>query len=86
MRLKEDTTNWRAGSLLKRDFRHDHSESTQAYHSHKPTNKWCRGKVGMRHAMAWHKEKWLFGRTIYVGACDTCGKRMYRKHVEIQQV
>jgi hypothetical protein len=26
MRLKEDATRWRVSALLKRDFKHDHSE------------------------------------------------------------
>lgn len=79
MRLKEDTTSWRARSLKKRDFKHDHGEGVSIYHAHKPTNIWCRGKVGIRHAVTWHEEDWLFGRTVHVGVCDTCGKRMYRE-------
>lgn len=82
MRLKEDATSWRARSLKKRDFKHDHSEGALIYRTHKPTNTWCRGKVGIQHEVTWHEEDWLFGETIimYVGVCNNCGKRMYRRH------
>jgi hypothetical protein len=69
---------WRATGLLKRDLRHDHSEGVPLYRSHKPTIKWCRGKVGEQHDVTWHKKSRLLGGTLYIGKCNRCGKRMYR--------
>jgi hypothetical protein len=78
MRLKEDNISWRVSAILKRDFRHDHSEGETKHRSHKPTNKWCRGKVGVRHAIIWSKKPWLFGVIMHTGRCSNCGKLMYR--------
>ncbi len=53
MRIKEDSDSWRAGGILKRDFKHDHSEPAIKFHSSKDTRKLCRGKVGIKHRVIW---------------------------------
>ena len=49
MRIRENSDSWRACGILKRDFKHDHSEPIAKFHSNKNTHKWCRGKVGVKH-------------------------------------
>jgi len=78
MRLKENSDNWRASAIIKRDFKHDHADLKNTYKSHKNRRKWCRGKVGINHTIKWRKEVWLFSININVGQCTSCGKHMYR--------
>lgn len=80
MRLKERKDNWRSHAIVKRDFKHDHSDLSVIYSSHKNKSKWCKGKVGVKHNFQWHKETWLFGINMLVGECATCGKHMYRDY------
>jgi hypothetical protein len=86
MRLKEDNTSWNASSILKRDFRHDHSENKMLFRSHKNTKKWCRGKVGVEHVTAWHKHTWLFGEVMYVGKCKNCGKKFFKDSRSVDSI
>lgn len=81
MRHKERIDNWRASAVIKRDFKHDHSEPVLSFRSHKETNKWCQGKKGLKHDLNWHKETWLFGIVAYVADCSKCNKNMYKSHV-----
>jgi hypothetical protein len=86
MTLKEDSYSWRSHALIKRDFKHDHSELPVTYRSHKNTRLWCKGKVGVRHHALWHKEVWLFDTTTHVGKCLGCGKHMYREELPVSSV
>jgi len=81
MRLKERRDNWRASAVIKRDFKHDHSDPISRFRSHKETNKWCQGKKGIKHELSWRKETWLFGMVTYVGVCSKCNKRMYKSRL-----
>jgi hypothetical protein len=81
MRLKERRDNWRSHAIIKRDFKHDHSESIPKFRSHKNTLKWCKGKIGFRHEIHWHKETWFFGITTYVGKCVNCSKTIYKSRL-----
>ncbi len=83
MRLKEDNDGWRSHAIIKRDFRHDHADLRIAFRSHKNTNRWCRGKVGVSHEINWQKETWLLGITVYVGKCTICGKQKYKDRLSI---
>lgn len=75
MRLKEDTSNYRASALLRKvkplpDEPH--------FHKKKDTRRWCKGKVGVEHAfelIEHHKSRW-FSFKIY--KCTNCGKK---KHI-----
>jgi hypothetical protein len=84
MRLKEDSNSWKANSILKRDFKHDHSDTIMLFKSHKNTNKWFRGKVGVEHIILWHKHKWTFGGEMYLGKCSNCGKKFYKDSEPIE--
>ncbi len=77
MRIKEDSNSWRAGGILKRDFKHDHSEPIARFHSNKNTRKWCRGKVGVKHEVIWRVEQGVFGRVYKTGKCLHCGRVMF---------
>ncbi|GEM_PF-6221909 len=79
MRLKETTSNWRARAIIRRDFRHDPSELAVSFKSHKDTHSWCRGKVGVKHDLAWNLESDLFGNTYKIGKCSACRKVMFRR-------
>ncbi|HUC87708.1 MAG TPA: hypothetical protein VMR95_00985 [Candidatus Binatia bacterium] len=79
MRLKEDKSSWRANAIVKRDFRHDHNDLLLSVRSHKNTNKWCRGKVGITHSISWHRETGFFGGRYKLGKCVNCGKHMFSR-------
>jgi hypothetical protein len=75
MRLKENKDSWHSHVITKRDFRHDQTDLNVAYRSHKNTNRWCRGRVGINHEINWQRETWMFGIIVYVGKCTACGKQ-----------
>lgn len=76
MRLKEDSDSWKSNGIIKRDFRHDNSDTLlRKKPSKKDTKKWCKGKVGIIHVwidvdkssisfFSWHTRK-----------CTNCGKK-----------
>lgn len=78
MRLKKDSSSWRASGIIKRDFKHDHSQPTRGhFHNSKDTRKWCKGKVGKLHNYQ-RALKWEFGtHKYYVDKCANCGKERY---------
>jgi hypothetical protein len=77
MRLKEDRSSWHSHVIEKRDFRHDHTDLPLRFTSHKNTNKWCKGKVGIKHSVQWQKEIDFFGYNYKIGKCANCGKHMF---------
>jgi hypothetical protein len=78
MRLKENRDSWRARAIIKRDFKHDHNDLIIRFKSHKNTNKWCKGKTGIRHDVEWEKETTFLGYTYQTGRCVVCGKKIYK--------
>lgn len=77
MRLKEDTSSWRSSGIVKRDFRHDHSDMPQRTRNKKDTTHWCRGKIGVEHVWRRYLRGWHYK---YIEAkCMNCGKRSYNK-------
>jgi len=78
MRIKENSDSWRASGILKRDFKHDHSEPIAKFRSSKNTHKWCRGKVGVKHDVIWRVEKGFFGK-YKTGKCLQCGRIMFSR-------
>lgn len=49
MRLKEQTSNWNAGGIQRRDYRHTSVDGVTKHKAKKNTKRWCRGKVGVEH-------------------------------------
>lgn len=84
MRLKENRNNWRAGAVIKRDFRHDVVEPKLSFRSKKPTNRWCRGKPGIQHNVAWENSKDWFGFSYRTGTCSLCGKNVFGRAATIE--
>ena len=77
MIIKENSDSWRTSGILKRDFKHDHSEPITKFYSSKNTRKWCRGKVGVKHDVVWRAEEGFFGYKYKTGKCLHCGKIMF---------
>jgi hypothetical protein len=75
MRISQDKDSWRAGGILRRDFRHTHGEPEVPQYKGKPKNgkRWCRGKVGREHQPMWTEwDRWNFRHEV----CAACGKRL----------
>jgi hypothetical protein len=83
--LKDDNSNWKAGSLIRRDFRHVKDEPDIPKHRRKRKNrkKWCKGREGIPHVPGgWVPDPHWNYETIQVKICENCGKRTdyrYRK-------
>lgn len=78
MRLKEESNNWRASGIKKRDARHTHDEPAVKPKSKKNTNKWCKGKVGVLHDIVWQDVKSFLGYSWRSGSCLRCGKKFFK--------
>lgn len=85
MRLKEDKSSWKSTGIIKRDNRHDHSDSfSKTKSKKKDTKRWCRGKVGVEHELlrTFQYMYWRNGpkRMNYVKCnCVNCGKEFFSK-------
>jgi len=77
MRLKEDNRSWRAGGIIKRDYRHDHSDDLRYYHIHKSTRKWCKGVKGQKHNYEKKIKEFIGNYQIDIEKCSRCGKEKY---------
>jgi hypothetical protein len=77
MRLKEDDKSYRAGGVIKRDYRHDHSEGILYFHRHKSTRKWCKGIKGKKHNYEKKVKQFLGSYQINIEKCSNCGKEKY---------
>lgn len=78
MRIKKDKSSWRSSGIIKRDFRHDHSEG-QARPQKKKGNrrKWCKGVVGQKHDYQ-KFDKHMFGDfRMYISKCSRCGREKW---------
>jgi hypothetical protein len=83
-RVKKDNTSWKAGGVVHRDNRHDHSvDGSTGSAKKKNTKKWCKGVPGRHHIPTWRETRnsWrerslqhLKRRRVMEVACDTCGK------------
>lgn len=49
MRLKENSSSWRAGGILKRDAQHGGAVPQSSHGRKKQTAKWCKGVIGRNH-------------------------------------
>src|SRR5688572_26035319 len=78
MKISEDKDSWKAGGILRRDFRHTHDEPEEIPHKKKgnhKANKWCRKKVGQEHDYSQTQiNQYRKMRSIYK-ICSRCGKR-----------
>jgi hypothetical protein len=74
MRLSKDKTSWKAGGILRRDFRHTRSSpEIEKPRSSKDTKRWCRGKVGALHVKKWLKST-KYTSEWWDYRCGECGK------------
>jgi hypothetical protein len=79
MRLKEDTSSYRASGVMVRDARHVHNgpEAPRGARSKKDRKRWCGGHVGREHKPECIvKRQWNDRVRWYVLACTTCGKEL----------
>lgn len=75
MRLKEDSSNYNAESVKRKEFRHSPvSYEVVKRKSKKDTKRWCKGVIGVEHE--WEK---ITPRNVYKGmrlnVCRKCGKQ-----------
>lgn len=76
MRLSKDKSSWRAGGIIRRDARNakDMVEVAKTRNS-KDTKRWCRGKKGVNHKLAWARGR-LYGSTQWWDQrCELCHKK-----------
>ena len=82
MRLKEDSSSWKSNGIKHRDNRHDKStEEVPRHRSKKDKKRWCGGRVGKKHEIAyrecvkWNNRQWRRRRPpIMELACVECNK------------
>lgn len=75
MRLKEDTSNYRASNVLRKV---KELPEEPRLHKKKNTHRWCKGKVGVEHVYVLvesYKSRW-FSFKVY--KCENCGKKDHR--------
>jgi hypothetical protein len=81
--LKDDSSSWKAGSLIRRDFRHAKDEPDVPKHKGRKASKrkWCKGKVGKEHVVSdWVPDPhWPWATYLRVKMCEVCGKRLEYK-------
>lgn len=86
MRLKEDTSDWNASSVIRRDAKHGGAVKERPRRSHKDTVRWCRGVVGRNHEYDFVGEHVFgyyssqHGEAVHIWAwlkyeCLLCGKQ-----------
>lgn len=82
MRLKEDSSSYKAESVKRKEFRHSPvEESVKKRISKKDTRKWCKGIEGREHKWEMRRPK---NETIWrvpfrrLNVCKNCGKQDYR--------
>lgn len=75
MRLKEDSSNWKASNIERKI--NELPEEPRLARSKKNTRKWCKGKVGTKHNYILisedHFMKWIYKKSV----CTNCGKEKY---------
>lgn len=75
MRLKEDSSSWRAGGIVRRDSRNTKADpETAKHHSTKNRKRWCRGKEGVEHEKLWVLGSYMTLR-LWENRCKNCGKK-----------
>lgn len=78
MRLKEDTTSWKAQGLK---IKLKLIPAAPKHHAKKNTRKWCKGKVGVEHdyelQIPPNESKTIAGFRM-VPICKNCGRQDYR--------
>lgn len=73
MRLSKDKTSWKAGGIIRRDFRNVKGEpEIEKPQNQRKTKKWCKGKPGVLHIKKWVKTK--SANKTYHYKCQECGK------------
>lgn len=78
MRLKENSNNYRASGLKRKDAKHTKLDDRHLPVSgKKDTKKWCGGKVGREHKLKCLAKGWRGVRVVwYALACTECGKEL----------
>jgi hypothetical protein len=61
MRVSQDSSSWKAGGVLRRDFRHSHDGPEVARHRRRRgnTRRWCRGEIGRDHHLERYVTRWV---------------------------
>lgn len=88
MRLKEDKSSWNSSGIIKRDFKHDSSQSTRVrFHSKKDTRVWCKGRAGKKHnferknILRWSYFSERYTSRYLILQCVICKKRFHKKNI-----
>ena len=76
-RISYDDTSWKAGGIIRRDFRHTAvDDQPRKWPAKKDTRKWCKGHVGRKHDFKPRQQQ--FGRWIFHSeVCQNCKKIIY---------
>jgi len=89
MRIKKDKTTWRASGIIKRDSAQDKSfDGVEGQNPNRKKRfskkKWCKGKEGKKHDLAWTEESKLGVYMKFVR--QTWGKQVNFVNVESKDV
>jgi hypothetical protein len=83
-RLKKDHSNWKTQGLFKKYQQPAVVERKTRIKTHKDTQHWCRGKIGVAHDL-YQKQlryKWLNEITNhYYTYCRVCHKQLFKKRL-----
>lgn len=81
MRLKEDSSNWKASNVLRKVT--EIPEEVPRRMKKKDTNKWCKGKVGVKHKYELISESKFHRLTWSEYRCTVCRKKHLKSMVAI---
>lgn len=83
-RIKKDSDSWKAGGILRRDFKQDKSFDGPISGPKRKKNKrkWCRGQEGREHILTWKESKHSMNMRQRFGVmhatmeivCERCGR------------
>lgn len=78
MRISQDSSSWKAGGIIRRDFRHSHDgPEVPRYRAKRQSNKWCRRRAGVQHNFNERFERNHGFYTEVITRCSGCGKEQF---------